>query len=269
MKQITILLTSFIFALLLISCSSDGDSNIAGKSQRELSIGLTEGKVYLCAYEDGKLTDKFLSEIHTYDKDGNVVTTIECDEQGNPVSKIINKYNPAYMIIESILYDMNGNQERTETMKYYPGDTIMAERIMERLDEKGNSIKVVEKYDDKGNSVLMSSYSKGILEYEWIIENTYNDKNQLIRTSKVIKNATYTDGPDVREWIDENGNVLDAGTGLLPPEKKFNNNGQVIEEKQVGNDDVTKITYNKRGLMEEVTIYNNGKPTYGIFYEYK
>jgi len=268
MKQITVLLTSLILALLLISCSSDGD-NIAGKSQRELSIGLTEGKVYLCAYEDGEPTGKFLSEIHTYDKDGNVATTSECDEEGNPVSKTVNKYNQAYMIIESILYDMNGNQEYTETMKYYPGDTIMAERIMERFDEKSNSIKVVEKYDDKGNTILMSSYSKGILEYEWIIENTYNDKNQLIRTSKVVKNATHTSEPDVREWIDENGNVLDAGTGLLPPQKKFNSNGQVIEEKQVGNDNVTKITYNKRGLMEEIIVYNNGKPTYGIFYEYK
>jgi len=265
MKKFTVL----IFALLLISCSSD-DSIIIKKSQSEIrkELGFTEAKVYSYFYEDGNLENKILKEIHIFDEDGNSATIIMCDDEGEPYCETVYKYNKAYMPIESIVYNMDGNKLRTEIMKYYPGDTLMIESILEGYydsEDDQPTTKYEYKYNDKGHEIYSASYEKEILQKEWITENVYNDKNQLIKTIKTEKIVnSKREPPEITDFIDEKGNVLNRS-------KKFNGNGQIIEEDLPGYE-ITKIKYkyNEKGLLEEqIMCTDDGQPLIGMIYEYK
>jgi YD repeat-containing protein len=269
MKKFTVLITSLILTLLLVSCSSEDNTN---KTERELRKGLTEAKIYVYLYKFGEIDkeNKFLDKHYIYDKDGNISTKSQYDKIGK-FTKNIYKYNQAYMVIESVEYNKDGTKGGYESIKYHNGDTIKAERISELYDEDGYVYKYEYKYDDKGNEIYYAKYTKfGDLDWETITENMYNEKNQLVQKIEISKsyergNLKYTYKPESTSYIDENGNIISKED---KSDKKYNEKGQLIEEKQVGN--IHKYKYNKKGLVEEELVCDErGEPLGLMMYEYK
>jgi hypothetical protein len=275
MKKVIVLVTTILFSLLLVSCSQD-DTN---KSERELRKGYKEAKVYAYFYKFGEIDkeSKFLHKHITYDKEGNVATESETQDPKKGYTKKVYKYNQANMPIEIVKYDSDGQRTWIESMKYHPGDTIIAEKV-EQSGKYDDKSKFEYKYDERGNEIylLWHTIERNYTERHRIIEKTYNDKNQLVqkiyrRDKTNLRGEMVYGKPDTTIYIDEHGNII---VDDEKSEKKYNDKGQLIETTNKYMEDkilnILKYKYNSRGLLEEETAYDEyGEPYLTLVYEYK
>ena len=220
---------------------------------------------------------KVLYQHITYDEEGNITTILERVKHDDEYTKDeykkeVYKYNQANMPIEIISYGADGQRTWIETIKYHPGDTIIAEKVG-HVDKN----KFEYKYDERGNEIylLWHTIERDYTERHRIIEKTYNDKNQLVqkiyrRDKTNLRGEIVYGKPDTTIYIDEHGNII---VDDEKSEKKYNEKGQLIETTEKYEDKILyilKYKYNSRGLLEEETAYDEyGEPYLTLVYEYK
>ena len=269
MKKLIILF--ILLTYLLVSCSSQ--ENYTNKSERERRKGYTELRIYKYEYKHGEIDkeSKFLHKHITYDKEGNVATESETQDPKKGYTKKVYKYNQANMPIEIVKYDSDGQRTWIESMKYQPGDTIIAEKVEQSTKPTVKS-KFEYKYDERGNEIYYAWYmeNKGEDDEQLIKEKTYNDKNKLVqqitRWDKINYRGEIKQGkPDTTRYTDEHGNVITSDDDSV--KEKYNEKGQLVE--RAGKRNTFKYKYNKKGLLEEETGYDeHGEPLGTLIYEY-
>jgi YD repeat-containing protein len=267
MKKI-IVLVILLFSCILISCSQEDYTN---KSEREKRKGYKEAKVYIYEYKFGEIDkeSKVLYQHITYDNEGNIETESQFQNYTKEYTKTVYKYNKANMPIERTSYGSDGKRMDFNITRYYPGDTIIAESAS----RDNNGIMFFEnKYDERGNEIFFAAY---LDKQHRIHESIYNDKNQLVKT--ISRHGTLNnkgemvfDKPKTKNYIDEHGNTIDLGydeSNYDKLEREYNEKSQLIEKKRGST--TVKYKYNKKGLLEEETTYENGEPISTYIYEYK
>ena len=248
MKKI-VLATILLLSCLSISCSQEDYTN---KSERELRKGYKEAKVYAYLYKFGKIdkSNKVLIQHFTYDGNGNISTILTRESEPtepDEYTKEVYKYNQVNMPIQIINYDGNGQRTSITSMKYYPGDTIIAEKIYNgknsiseyKYNEKGTIIyethnndfsRSEDRYDDKGNQTyrifVVNNLDNGFTS-ETFTENVYNEKNELVQKTETNVISNYRGEKkttNLTTYTDEHGDIIASD------DKKYNEKGQLVEE---------------------------------------
>ena len=257
--------------LMLLKSSDTTEAKFLNMSDRERQKGYKELTMYFYFYKDGKIDEstKSLNTHYTYDEEGNISTETTY-RKGNESSKFVYGYNQKHMLTQTVFYSDLENYQ--ENIKYYKGDTIIAELIKKWFE--GGEIKSIRetKYDDKGNKISNRFYkynNKNNWQYKSNTKNIYNKENQLIKTITIGYEKEFEDN-EINAKVDTIIKTYDDiyGTQIQTGEKpKYNSQGQIYKRNFL--DGFDKITYNKRGLRLSITYYKNYKPEYIWIYDYQ
>lgn len=240
-----------------------------GKAMRELE--LSQWKVTKVIEDDG--SGKNLSEEYLYDENGNRISELWYDCDGELWSTIESEFDEYGHETVYVLYDCEGNEEYRGEYTYDADGRIVREidyladgsfdcKFEYEYDENGNLVikrwynmdenKILFQdafsYDAEGNVVLeVRSYSDGSLEYECRSE--YDaDGNRLF---SVYDYGNYTNRIDYT--YDKKGNMISEVSG---------NSKGIVEKK-------TEYAYDTNGNKISVTYFDgDGNRTYQYEYEY-
>ena len=286
MKKVIISITSILFSLLLVSCSSNENENL--KRQKELRKGYTKMVVYAFSYRFGELVKPGTQlEAYGFYEDGNISAEVKKDEKTDEVYTIFYEYNKANMFTE--IQQMDIYPKYRERLEYYEGDTILAKRYGETFNKITSSfmddiLTVYDhkcEYDDKGNEIYYENHDRTD-KYYWeqsTTENIYNDKGELIQTTKIQKsfdNIIFGNIKDVVKYrTDTIITKYENGTGYIikkdgnkePSRAREWDHGIKYDETKLfpPASDLVKYTYNKDGLIIDKTVFNEKKEPIAFF----
>jgi hypothetical protein len=266
MKNFTVLITTILFGLLLLSCSSK-DSH---KNERELikSYGYKELQVYQYTYNKADEPDpksKKLESQYTYDKEGNIVTE-EFFGDSKYHSKVVYQYNNNGLVIEKQNFI---NDELIYITKYnYNDKSLCIEEIL--YDGQGElAYKFVYEYE--------TEKTKGYTESK-VYEYKYNFGEIDSKSKKLSKQYSYD---EYENMVEENfwgrrGYYIGRIEKIV---YKYNDKGFVTETQNfiVYYENEEKLVFifkhnlNDKGLLIGKTSYYAGdnKPKTKFIYEYK
>jgi uncharacterized protein YcfL len=277
MGKVIISITSILFCLLLVSCSSDENENL--KKQRELRKGYTEINVYGYTYKLGELDKSIEIPIAHYklDKDGNIKVELTMDTKGNFFTTGY-EYNKTNMITNIYRLTVDGHLEYSETREYHEGDTIIAKRTYYKYDspELLSTDKHERIYDDKGNEISYYCYHwydhKGIREQS-ITENIYDNNGELTQSITIEQSGQYDMDNKVTKF-DEPDTIITYYKDKIIAYTQDWEYGKIYDESKLYYSptvsDKIKCEYNKDGLTIAITFFNDKKePTYTFKYDYK
>jgi hypothetical protein len=191
---------------------------------------------------DGRSIDSIIV-IQNFDNNGNIISSIHYDKDGEIEYKSTNTYNNSNKLIDFIRYDKYGSMELKSHNEYDNKGKLLISTSID-LNNKSTEITTI-KYDgDISNEIIVSDNNKKIIS-----------KNVLV---------TENDSLTIYDDYDSTNNAINRS------EYKFKNK-QLIGHKNI--DLKTKFTtyesinrYNELNLKIESVSYSNGEPS--ILYKY-
>ena len=192
---------------------------------------------------DGTLMDSMYT-IKTYNKNGNVISTVSYDEEGKIDYKTTTTYNEDNKIVDYIIYDANG------TLEYKNHNTF---------DDNGYWISSTSN-DLKKNSVKITTVVKRDGDIEKEVKET-DDKSNLIERY-VLK--VHNDSISIYENYDSLNTLYNRIESKLY--KKIIIGSKSINLKNNSTNYEYRKKLNEMNLPIEETSYSNGEPS--IFYKY-
>jgi hypothetical protein len=267
MKRLAVLITTILFSLLLVSCSSKDSDNYKTEKEIIKSYGYKELKVYQYTYNKVGEPDpksKKLESQYTYDNEGNIVIEEFLGDNEYHI-KAVYQYNNNGLVIEKQNFI---NDELIYTTKCNHNDKGLF--IEETLyDAQGElAYKFVYEYE----AAETKGYTAKVYEYKY-------DFGEIDSKSKnLIKQYTYDDHGNI---VEENfwGRRRYYIGRIEKTVYKYNDKGFVIETQNflVYYDNEEKLVFifkhnhNDKGLLVEKTSYYAGddKPKTKFVYEYK
>jgi len=222
-----------------------------------------------------KIDEKYIS---IFDTKKNEIEYSKYDSNGQLETKIKKRYNNNNLIVEEIELDNNGNLNNKIIIDYDEKQNIVREMTYDKVGEIEREIYY--KYDEKGNNIEVKSDAKdaffGNLGY--LIIKKYDSQNRIIQSLRYerydlkdyvfLNNVkyVYNDTVNSKETIRFNTD----GTQEFSVIRKYDENGNVVEQSQQSKNENLKFTYKFDENNNEIEMlrYNSrGKITFKQKYE--
>jgi hypothetical protein len=271
--------------IILLMLAIAGISNFCFSKPYKPQVmgGFSSVEVFEYRYKGGKINQKPEDEYYT----------ILLDDKGNPIemnfyeknkitarNKIQNKYNDKGLIIETTMFDVNGNAIEKHSFAYDDATNMVRDTI---YDDKGSVRTIGHHIHDKDNFIVQEIYEVKI------------DSNEFSKGVTYIRNDRY--GNPIEESANRSSTIsaeisseTNLGTGetkgeskveetptqnldKITYEYKYDAKGNIIRQVRTSFDGyklINEYKYDEYGNMtEQISLDDKGKPGLKRVFKYK